>query len=393
MATRTFFFAVFFLSTFSAAETIGGSAPALRRLDDGAGLPKIAAPARPAGSGGGAITIYVYPPSNIIDWSTPKTALGGFMSSALAGELAGGADVEVISTFGEADTVPSNYKSAMGHTIAHVRCAASGGRPYESWTSFSGQDFQEVDKGLLLDRKIGLGTLFYDYIDGHIISGDGNKARLFYYKGKDGNAPRYLSQRIDAAACGKVRDMIEFFKSFHYPQTSTLQDLQNRPPERMLYFTSNMDPYESYIKRITTGHGKVGGGCAPYGLALLKAAGKYDKALDPVFLLRLRVSERFIGGLPDGNGGMREVPVSDILGPLGNSWTHQGYKNRYFRNYDPYRIWKFIGEARACLSSSPGCSPAAAAWLDRHKGLIAAGEPREFNNTVSRVLVNGIEAQ
>jgi hypothetical protein len=308
--------------------------------------------------------------------------LGDFAHTTVSQALSMGDKIDFVSDFGEQGTIPRSYKSTMGHTITHVRCVQSDGTPYEAWTSFSGQDLYSVDKDNMLKDKIGLGMLFQDYIDGHIISGVENEMRLIYYKGKDGNTPRYWQQSIDAEACGRVRDVVEFFKTFHFPKGSTVEQLQARPAEQTLYFTSNMDPYKTYMARKLDPKAKVGGGCAPYGLALLKAAWKYDYTLDDAFTLKLNVSERLIGGIPDETGKLREVSVADLLGSLGDSWTYPGYKNREFRNYDPYLIWKFIGGVNACLTGDPGnCAGEAAAWTAVNKARLAPGPVQQMSDT------------
>ncbi len=369
--------AVFSASSLSAREN------AIRQLGAGRQLPAAAPAAAPASAAaGGTLTIYAYPPRKILDWSTPKEVLADFAGIAAGQGLASGPKIDFVSDFGEAGSIPRTYKSTMGHTIAHVQCALPDGTPYESWSSFSGQDFMEVDKELILTRKIGLGALYQDYIDGHIISGVENKMRLIYYKGRHGNAPRYWQQSIDGQSCGRVRDMVEFFKSFHFPKNSTLQDLAARPAERTLYFTSNLDPYVTYMARKLDRTAKVGGGCAPYGLGLLKAAWKYDYTLDSVFTLRLAVSERLIGGIPDESGRIREVTIDELTGSLGESWTYPGYRNREFKNYDPYRIWTFIGGVNACLTGDAGnCSPEASSWLSTRSGRVAAGPAQTMSDT------------
>jgi len=370
---------VSFLSAgLSAQET------ALQQLTEaGSATAWTAAAAMPAGAAaGGTLTVYAYPPHKILDWSTPKELLADFADTTFSQALVMGPKIDFVSDFGEPGSIPRSYKSTMGHTITHVQCSLPGGVPYDSWTSFSGQDFMEVDKELVLTDKIGLGVLFQDYIDGHIINGVENKMRLIYYKGKRGNSPRYWQQNLDGEACGRVRDMVEFFKSFHFPKGSTLSDLQARPAEQTLFFTSNMDPYITYMARKLDGNARVGGGCAPYGLGLLKAAGKYDYYLDDVFTLKLNVSERLIGGIPDETGHIREVSISEITGSLGESWTYPGYVNREFRNYDPYLIWKFIGGVNACLTGGAGdCSPEASAWLSANGGRVSAGPVQKMSDT------------
>ncbi|MCX5786782.1 MAG: hypothetical protein NTX59_13960 [Elusimicrobia bacterium] len=340
------------------------------------------APAAVSNLQGGTLTIYSYPPRNILDWSSPKEAMADFAGTTL-GQYLHSDTVDFVSDFGEDGSVPQSYRSPMGHTLAHVQCALPDGAAYDSWTSFSGQDLREVDKDNLINKKLGLGVLFYDYIDGHIISGIENKMFLIYYDGKNGNLPRYWQQNIDAKTCGSVRDMNEFFKSFHFPKGSTLEALQARPPQQILYYSSNMDPYEGYLARRQGRETKIGGGCAPYGLGLLKAAGKYDYMLDDILTLRLDVSERLIGGIPDETGRIREVSISELTGGLGENWTYPGYKNRKFKNYDPYRIWRFIGGVNACLTGNAGnCPPEASAWLSARQGHVSAGPAQVMSDTI-----------
>ena len=340
------------------------------------------APASGSDLQGGTLTIYSYPPRNILDWSAPKEAMADFARTTM-GQYLHSDTVNFVSDFGEAGSAPQSYRSPMGHTLAHIQCALPDGAMYDSWTSFSGQDLSGVDKDNLINKKLGLGVLFYDYIDGHIISGDENKLFLINYDGKNGNLPRYWQQNIDAKTCGSVRDMNEFFKSFHFQKGSTLEALQARPPGQVLYYSSNMDPYEGYLARRQGRETKIGGGCAPYGLGLLKAAGKYDYLLDDILTLRLDVSEKLIGGIPDETGHIREVSLKDLLGDLGENWTYPGYKNRKFKNYDPYLIWQFIGGVNACLTGSAGnCPPEASAWLSARQGHVSAGPVQIMSNTI-----------
>lgn len=356
---------------------------ALQQLNSGKQAPVAAAVSAPsAAAAGGALTVYAYPPRKILDWSTPKSVLGDFTNTTLGQALAENPQITFVSDFGEPGGIPRSYKSTMGHTITHTQCTLPDGQAYDAWTSFSGQDLYSVDKENMLDRKIGLGMLFEDYVDGHIISGVENQMRLIYYKGNDGNTPRYWQQAIDGEACGRVRDMVEFFKSFHFPKGSTREQLEARPAAQTLYFTSNMDPYKTYMARKLDPTAKVGGGCAPYGVGLLKAAWKYDYNLDDTLSLKLSISERLIGGIPDETGKIRQVSVSDLLGPLGGNWNYAGYKNRDFRNYDPYLIWKFIGGVNACLTgNTENCSPEASAWLAVTPGRVSAGEVQEMSDT------------
>ena len=366
-----------------AAAPLGAQNAAFDQLAGGdSTAPQQAPVPAPAPVPGGTLTIYAYPPYRPINWATPRSALKGVAATVFDQAVAEGPRVNFVSDFGESGSMPRNYRSSIGHTITHVNCTLPDGKPYDAWTSFSGQDFHQVDKGNLLDKELGMGVLFQDYIDGHIISGEQNRLLLIYYQNVDGARPRYWEQKIDGQGCARVRDMVVFFKSFHFPKGSTLEQLEARPTSRTLYFTSSIDPYRSYMARKLDPEASVGGGCAPYGLGLLKAAHKYDYTLDDVLTLRLQVSERLIGGIPDGRGGVRRVPVLSLLGKLGDSWTWPGYKNREFRNYDPSLIWKFIGGVDACLTGGAGCTPEASAWLSANRGRVSAGPAQSPNSSL-----------
>jgi len=347
--------------------------------------PLLAAPA-PLNGLNSSVTIYVYPPRNPIDWSSPQKALKSFLGNILSILITKDGRVEFLNDFEETGELSSLYKSSMGHTIGHVRCMLPGGKVYDRWTSFSGQDFASVDKQILVKEKMGLGSLFYDYVDGHIISGAGNIMRLTYYRGdkEDGEPlrPRYMQFEVDAEHCEKIQEMVTFFEGFHYPNGTTLEDLEKRPPETLLYFTNTLDPYVSYRRRVDTGRGKVGGGCAPYGAALLKVGGRFKNEFDFFWKTPLLVSEKLIGGSADPDTGeVREVSLGRLLfSGLGSRWTYEneGFPNRRLSLYDPQKIWKFTGEVFRCLAKSPGCPEAVQMLLDSENRLLSRGAPSIF---------------
>jgi len=340
----------------------------------GAGaMPEVTAVAVPMALPGGTLTVYAYPPYRPLSWKTPKAALTTLFPNMVAESLPGGHQVDFLDENGDQDSMSSNNRSSVGHVITHVSCTLTDGKTYDAWTGFSGDEDPAVDKDNLLHKKLGLGVLFKEYTDGHVISGDENRLELIYYKGRKGIAPRYWQQNIDGAACGRVRDMVEFFRGFG--------DAEGRPEATPLYYTFNIDPYQSYLARLSGQNARVGADCATYGLGLLKAAGKYDASLDPALALKIEVSERLIGGIADVSGQMRTVSVWEILGALGSHWTYPGYANRTVSTFDPYLVWKFIGETGACLSGTPGCSPAAAGWLATKGGAVTAGPIQQLSDT------------
>lgn len=335
-----------------------------------------------------SITIYVYPPRKPIDWSTPKKSLTTFLGNLLRILISKNNEVEFVDEFSEPGTLSSRFKSSMGHTIGHVRCSLPGGDVYDRWTSLSGQDMTSVDKQILIKDKIGLGALFYDYLDGHIIAGAGNIMRLVYYKGdKVGGErirPRYMQFEVDAEHCAKIKEMVTFFESFHYPKGTTLDDLEKYPSERVLYFTNTMDPYDSYLARKRQGKGKVGGGCAPYAAGLLKISGRYKKELEPLWRTPVSVSEKLIGGIVDRQTGeTRKVSLRRLLlTSLGSRWNyqHEGYPSRRLSLYDPQKIWEFTGNMFGCLAKTSWCPASLRAILGAEAGKIRRGAPRIFSN-------------
>jgi hypothetical protein len=325
-----------------------------------------------------SLTIFVYPPRHELNWKSPRKALFSFLGIEIEKIISPGKDVESVNPWGETTTISSRYRSTMGHSIAHVECTTSDGERFDDWSSFSGQDYPEVDKENILKNKIGLGTLFYDYIDGHIIRGEENINRLIFYRGERKNRervnPRYLKFEITPESCDEVKKMATFYASFHYDKNTTLAELKKRDPNRVLYFTTNLDPYESFQERLTNIDAKVGGGCAPYAIGLMKAAELYDSSLDPLFKLELDVSEKLIG--------TPAKPVkflSLILGKNGRHWNFDGYENRHMSQYDPQKIWDFVGQAQQCARGNE-CELEENSWYQAHKSALKIGSVIELEN-------------
>ena len=350
------------------------------------------------------LTIYVYPPSDRLDWTNPRTASIRFAVSAVREEEANVTGKKKFSNdWGEQVSFPYGYRSTMGHTIAHIQCRPAGDDAiFDKWASLSGQDFREVDEKNMHD-EIGLSVLFYNYTDGFIIAGQENRERLAFYRGeRKGSAgktveiqPRYMSFNIDAEVCSKLKALEQHFESYHYPQTVSYREflaLQPLPADH-LYFSTNFDPLDTYRAHLTDSQTFEGGGCAPFGVSLIRAArllvdqdGALDPALEENWKLQLEIAQDLLGGpdIKDAKGNVlikttddsgKERRISDAMlfaTPMGDHWTEEskgnnGKVNRLvrFSNYDPQKMWDFLGDVLTCLKSNRAtCTPAAASFLN-----------------------------
>jgi len=329
-----------------------------------------------------SLTVYVYPPRNRINWSTPKSTANSIINMEVAAALLANEDVEFVSEFGERGTMSSTYRSTMGHTISHIQCILPNGRQYNKWTSFTGQNYGKADRQELIDRKLGAGVLFHEYVDGEVIAGDENPLRLTFYNGEPtyyGDVrPRYLQFEVTAQGCAEIQKMVSFFEGFHHPPMS-LDQLEQMPEHQRLFFSAQLDPYATYLERQSNPYSRVGGGCAPYGAALMKIAGRYKPELESFFSRPVTISERLIGGIVDPyTGRIREVSIPEITkGPLGDHWTYQGYNNRYLSLYDPHMIWDFIGNLMQCSAKPGQCNAAVSAWMNTQSGF-SRGQQQVF---------------
>lgn len=273
----------------------------------------------------------------------------------------------------------------MGHTIGHVSCELPSGEHFERWSSFSGQDYSEADR-YVQKQHLGMGALFFKFIDGHIISGDENIKRLVFYEAQGGAAPKYLQFSLTPEECAQAANMVTFFESFHFKSGTPYSKLLSRPKNKFLYF-STQDPYETYLARQKDPNAQVGGGCAPYGAALMKVTGKYHTELfEKYFRRNLKISEKLIGGIRDvKTGEINRVEIISLtdrslfLDETGTSWTHFGYPNRDLSLYDPKLIWDFIGKVQACLNDEP-CPSDIRQWVNANRSEVREGPVKTFRS-------------
>tara|TARA_B110001454_G_C12723186_1_gene435818 strand:+ start:4264 stop:5415 length:1152 start_codon:yes stop_codon:yes gene_type:complete len=308
------------------------------------------------------LTVYVYPPSQPLNWKSPKTLIYSFLriQGLKAIKQIPSSSSSFVSDFNEPGSIDTMYMSTMGHTIAHVQCELENGVLYDRWSSLSGEDDVSEDYNLAFKQKIGVGLLFHKFIDGHIISGAENYKRLIHYRGqkyKDSNGktqvskPKYLSFSIDPQQCQNLKGMIDFYESFHFPKNTPTSELKKRSAQQTLFFTNVIDPYDSYIERQKNSQAEVGGGCAPYAVGLVKMTGLFTATLDKIWSRLQPVSENLIGGVSASGQTVRAVNMNSILvGKLGNHWMYAGQPNQVVKMYDPQNIWENIMALENCVS-------------------------------------------
>ncbi|MBK8554756.1 MAG: hypothetical protein IPL65_02805 [Lewinellaceae bacterium] len=190
-----------------------------------------------------------------------------------------------------------------------------------------------------------MGLLFHNYPGGYLIKGEENVKRLIYYTGFDRKEkagrdlfPRYLQLEIGCRQCEDIKAIVDFYDQYHALDKEIGSAVNAADSVDRLYFTSNIDPYEAYTRKKQTGEGMVGGGCAPFGVALLKVSGLYDTRCETRWIRPITISQNLTGELG------KVSPWSLILGRKGNQWVWNGFQNSSLRSYDPDLIWHYIGE-------------------------------------------------
>lgn len=319
-----------------------------------------------------ALTLFVYPPSDPIDYESPSSALWSLFRIEAKRFFLSTGRLRFTDHLGQTAEMKLPYRSSIGHTITCVSCTLPEGTAYTCWVSLSSLHFTDTAIHLLVNDRAGLAFLFHDFSDGTLIQGDENLFRLVNYTGLRPDPrhrrrrhvhPRYLSFPLSDTECAAVKDMIDFYESFSAAGAYAKGEGQDGPGRQVLYFSTRIDPFDSYQTRKRTQAGMVGGGCAPFGVGLIKAGSRHTPIFDRIWKRKFRVS---------GNLMETGVSVTGLLfGRAGSRWVHPGHPFQEFGIYDPELIWAFIGTVHQYLSDSPGQEPVSGdplslgQWLDR----------------------------
>lgn len=297
----------------------------------------------------GFLALFVYPPSAPVDYSTPASALRSVLSIELDRLLFSHRKVSFTDDRGRSGNIRVPYTSTIGHTLACISCTLPDGTRYRQWASVSSLTYARTGIRLLFREQAGMRILFHDYPDGILISGAENWLRLIHYNGsrmpggwwkRQGEVPRYMARPITRTACSQLKEMISFFAAM--TENTFLHAGDGTPvhADDRFWFGSSADPWDGYKHRKKTGTGKVVAGCAPFGVALWKAAGGWDHRMDSLWTLRIQVGDHLIGG-PG-----RRVSVPAILwGKGGQGWITGNEPAHTFASHDPALIWSSIEAA------------------------------------------------
>lgn len=324
----------------ASAQSYSDGVPIIRALSDEGADVKLPSD--------GTLTIFVYPSSDPINYKSPSSALWSLFRIEVKRILLSRRHLNFTNNRGDKASLKIPYTSTIGHTIACISCTLSDRTDYLNWVSMSSYHYPDTTIYLLIKAKTGLGFLFHKYSDGVLIRDKENILRLVNYRGfrtkghRGGSAliqPRYMRFPINAEACAAIKDMVDFYETFPQDQKNPGRETFSPSTDATLYFTSVLDPYDSYIHRQQTGQGDVGGGCAPFGVGLLKAGGLHIQEFDKIWKRQLTVSDNLIGK------ENTTISLWQILfGGLGKKWQHEGHSSRTLAIYDPELIWNFIGE-------------------------------------------------
>lgn len=313
------------------------------------GLQGQAASSLPDMEGMGWIVLFVYPPSLPLRAESPAKMFRGTLRIELRRLLTPSRRVRFEEEDGTPGTLRSPYFSTIGHTIVWLHCPEDSGRNVEDWASLSAHDFAARGLQRLIRDGRGLGILLDPYPEAYLPGAVENPLRLLHYRGwRRGRriAPRYLAIPVGAEACADVRAMVRAYREAAREPFPLEADAD---PQRGLVFSSVLDPHDLYLRRQAAGAGILGGGCAPFGIALLKGADAFHPHMDTLWNMVLDMPESLIGG-----DGRRVAVWRLLLGRPSRAWASEGQRSQRYVNADPQRIWDWIGAAPA---DGPGSLP------------------------------------
>ena len=344
---------------------------------------------QPASRSGGELYLFINPAIRVIDWSSPKAGILSFVKGG------------VIHSLG--DPFSEDFvKSTIGHAIVRFECTDQSGRTHDVWTGMTGQNDTTETRADLIKRGMGLSTLFKGYVDGELYGNEKTRHQVVDFHGRiERNVrgqqallkPQFMKWEIDSKQCSDLVDYVETYRKQGYDHSQSLDVLRKKDPRDVLLYGLVYDSYELFKTRKAKGKGQLAGGCTSFAVGALKAADVFDERFDDFWKMKIDVSERLMGGLPDEQGKPRFVAFDKLLGSLGASWTHAGYRNRALEFYDTERMWQFIEGVRNCADFDSGrlkerparCTDELLSLVKSRKGRLNVYERMTLKDTVTRM--------
>ncbi len=294
------------------------------------------------------VELFTYPPVAQMNWSSPNASFVSLMTSKAKQSLKFLAE-------------PNIYRSLVGHAIIHFECIDSQGLTHNDWVGMTGQNDTSVDDKLMFEDQIGLGAMFYSYVDGSIDTPEKSRHQVGNYVGRTmidvdysiiTTRPEFI--RLPIADSKKCDDLVQYAKdlrSVGWDGKTPLEVHSQKPVGQFLQFGFTHDAYDRYQEwKKSNGQSMIGGGCTSLAVSFLKMSEVKDLSFLEHWTQHLQVSEKLIGGKGRAAEGLPEkVSLSTILLKDGFSWTHEGYQNRSLSFFDPEKMWSYIHQTRICV--------------------------------------------
>lgn len=211
------------------------------------------------------VDIFVVPAASPVYWSSPSSLAKSFFRNSVSQKIGNSLDL--------------NFRSTVGHASAKIHCQNNNGDITDVYTGFSGQESQDDSYDLLVKEKTGLKILFHKFQDGYIEAEDDVKYVLTHsYARTERHTPHFMRFYMKDSQCQKALSLHEYFKDVMYEEAD--ENVKQLPVYEKLYYGFGIDAYGTYLKRLKNPRAPLGATCSSYVVALLKAAGVYDKSLD-----------------------------------------------------------------------------------------------------------------
>lgn len=287
----------------------------------------------------GVVRIFVYPPWKALEWSSATSLTQSFLVSVIERKLRAKDRVNGVDSFDRPFNLASDYRSVIGHAVAEINGQLADGTRYHRWTSLLRLALPALYLELAMTYKSGAASIFHDFIDGAVISGDENRCRLALQRchqrdlGSWPVTPRFIEVAVDTYQIERIREFVHFYEGISPAPTTSAKQLRRLPANEVLHFTPDLDPYHSFLLRKSDPEAPVGGMCGSYALGILKAAGIDTRSIESDSTRFLQISGSSFEKRRFRKNRAQEPDRSD----------------RTYAHVDPQLLWQYIEKQRLRL--------------------------------------------